>query len=250
MPRRTRPPVDGRDFRPTEVPSATAFRGAQLLRCAQVLRVRQGIAPPRLLGRRRLLVEKFPSEAKPREIPQARRLPCAARRRAGRSPRDCLASQASASPAPVGRTRTTASSRTSATSATGSVADRRPAGHRARSASSAPAPTATCCRRRRRHQGRRRPQGRRVPRQLRRRVRRRPGELHAQRRRLRRPRRLDRVATPSPTGRPGLRRAAQGPRRRRRRPDLGQRLRRARHRPVAPTPAVSAAEAAAARSPS
>ena len=48
-------------------------------------------------------------------------------------------------------------------------------------------------------------------------------------------------------GRPGLRRVAQGPRRQRRRPDLGQRLRRPRPQPVDAAPRQSAAEAAARR---
>ena len=58
------------------------------------------------------------------------------------------------------------------------------------------------------------------------------GELTRQRGRRRPGRRLDGDLHPDLQGRPGLRRAAAGPRRRRRRPDLGQRLRRPRHRPV------------------
>ena len=143
-----------------------------------------------------------------------------------------LASQASASPASSSRSTRPQPRTRHPQHRQRQRLDRRPAGHRSgrlRPGRGRRRPPARRCRH---GQGRGGRQGRHVPRQLRRCLRCRPGRAHAQRHRRRLGGWLHRLLHPVLQGHPCLRRAPQGARQRRRRPDLRQRVRRAGHRRV------------------
>ena len=212
-----------------------------------MLRVRSGDrAPPGCVSQRmadRLLVENFSSEAKSRENSQARRLPCAARGGAGCSPATLAVRRRHPDVQRVrrrhrirpgaGHPRHRAAARVDVhPAATGQVGfarvaaggDLLPGVAGTARPRPAPRPTSTS-------------QTTAVPSA--------PARASSTRQRQSGPaRRLDRDVHPVLQGRAGVRRAAARTRRRRRRPDVGQRLRRAGHRHVDRRPRVTKAEAA------